>query len=292
MVTSRNSGDRLSMVVIVAALLLAMLVTLYPFIYVISMSISEQKYILTNSVWLLPKGFDFGAYKRIFDNPDVWRAYGNTLFYVFFGAAIAVVMTILGGYPLSRRQFSGRGVIMIMIVFTMFFGGGLIPSFLLIKHLGLYNTRWAIILPGAVGAFNIIITRTFFQSIPESLHESARIDGASDIGILLRIVLPLSKPIVAVLALYSVVSYWNGYFDALLYLPNKKLHPLALYLVNVVVRDQEEMTEGLTGALDRHLMAVQLKYALIVFATFPVIVTYPFVQKHFVKGALIGSLKE
>ncbi|MBP1990749.1 carbohydrate ABC transporter permease [Paenibacillus eucommiae] len=277
---------------IVAVMWFVIVLTLYPFIYVLSMSISDPQYVVEDVIWLFPKGFSLESYARVFDNPDIWTAYGNTLFYAGVGTLLNILFTVLAAYPLSRRTFSLRTPIIILVTITMFFGGGLIPNFLLIKELGLYNTRWAILLPGLTSAFYIIITRTFFQSIPESLQESARIDGANDIGILMRIILPLSQPILAVLALFYAVGHWNSYFTAMIYLPDVKLQPVSLYLVKVLVQDQQSMMEGMMNQYDRALISVQLKYSMIIVTILPILFIYPFLQKYFVKGVMIGSLKE
>jgi putative aldouronate transport system permease protein len=267
-------------------------VTLYPFVYVLSMSISDPKAVVTGTVWLLPKGFSLQSYARVFENPDVWTAYSNTIFYTVAGTALNVCATIMAAYPLSRRTFFLRNWIMVMITITMFFSGGMIPSFLLIKELGLYNTRWALLLPGLTTAFFIIITRTFLQSIPESLTESAKIDGANDIGILVRIILPLSKPIIAVLSLFYAVGHWNSYVAAMIYLPDPKLQPMSLYLMKILVQNDDSMMEGMVDQMDRALFSVQLKYAIIIVSILPILLVYPFLQKYFVKGVMIGSLKE
>jgi len=267
-------------------------VTLYPFLYVVSMSISDPVYVIQKTIWLLPKGFSLKAYEKVFENPDVWTAYLNTIFYTVAGTAINVVMTMLGAYPLSRKSFFARKQVMIFIVITMFFSGGLIPMFLLVQNLGLYNTRWAILLPGAVSAFLIIVTRTFFQSIPEHLHESAKLDGAGEFSILWRIVAPLSMPIIAVLTLFYAVGQWNSFFPALLYLPDVRLQPLSLYLIKVLIQNSTTMMEDMASQSDRSMYVVQLKYSLIIVAILPILAVYPFLQKYFVKGVMIGSLKE
>lgn len=289
---STTWGDRISYGFICAALAVALLITLYPFVYVLSMSISDPIHVMNNTVWLFPKGFSLDTYMKVFENGEIWVAYGNTLFYTVAGTAINVVMTFLAAYPLSRRTFSGRKAIMIGIVVTMFFSGGLVPSFILINELGLYNTRWALLLPGAVSAFNIIIARTFFQGIPESLFESAKIDGANDIGILFRIVLPLSKAVLAVLTLFYAVGHWNSYFNAMLYVSDVKLQPVSLYLMKILIQNQDPTMQDMRDALDRMLFSMQLKYTMIVITTLPIVCIYPFLQKYFVRGVMIGSLKE
>lgn len=288
----KSAGEKVGDGFILLSMWFVAAVTLYPFIYVISMSISDPIHVLQKSIWLLPKGFSLNAYALVFENPDVWRAYYNTVFYTVAGTAINVAVTMLGAYPLARSTFFARKQIMIFIVITMFFSGGLIPMFLLIQNLNLYNTRWAILLPAAASAFLIIISRTFFQSISESLHESAKLDGAGEFTILTRIVIPLSKPIVAVLSLFYAVGHWNNFFSALIYLPNVKLQPLSLYLVKVLIQNSTSVMDGIADQFDRSMYMVQLKYSLIIVAILPILAIYPLLQKYFVKGVMIGSLKE
>lgn len=280
-------------VFIYLGLVFAAFITLYPFIYVISMSISNPIHVLRQEIYLFPKGFSLGAYKLVFDNPDVWRAYYNTVWYTLVGTTVNVFMTVIGAYPLSRKTFIGRDFFMFLIAFTMFFSGGMIPSFLLVRSLGLYNTRWALILPGAVNAWYLIIARTYFQSsIPDSLIDAAKIDGCNDISILFRIVLPLSSPIIAVLALYYAVGHWNAFFGALLYLPDKNLQPIQLYLVRVLIQASPELLGQLQDEFARSAYFIQLKYAVIIITILPIICIYPFLQKYFVKGVMIGAIKE
>lgn len=274
-------------------LIFAVLITLYPFIYVISMSISDPEHVLRQDIFLLPKGLSLGAYKLVFENPDVWRSYYNTVWYTVVGTSINIFMTVIAAYPLSRRNLFGRNFFMFFITFTMFFSGGLIPSFLLVRSLGLYNTRWAMVIPGAVSAWYIIITRTYFQSsIPDSLIEAAKIDGCNDISILFRIVLPLSAPIIAVLALFYAVGHWNSFFNALIYLPDKNLQPLQIYLVRVLIQASPELLGQMQDEFARSAYFIQLKYAVIIVTILPIICVYPFLQKYFVKGVMIGAIKE
>lgn len=285
-------GGRLADGCLYAVMLFVICITLYPFLFVFSMSISKPIYVMEQSVWLFPKGLSFSAYERIFDNPEVWRSYGNTLFYTVAGTLLNVTMTALAAYPLSRKGFFLRKYMMLFVVVTMFFGGGMIPMFILMQELGIYNTRWAILLPTAASAFLIIIARTFFQSIPESLHESAKLDGANDMTILTRIVLPLSQPILAVLTLFYAVNHWNSFFPALMYLPDPSLQPLSLYLMKILVQGQEVMVEGMIDSYDRTMHSIQIKYAMIIITVLPIVTIYPFLQKYFVQGVMIGSLKE
>ena len=276
---------------ILLIMLLVIVVCLYPLVYVLSMSISDPLAAARREVWLLPKGFSVSSYQIIFENQQVWRSYYNTIYYTVFGTIINVVMTIILAYPLSRRNFFLRNPISIMVTFTMFFGGGLVPSFILINQLGLYNTRWAILIPSAISAYNMIIAKTFFQSIPESLIESAKLDGASDLRILFSIVFPLSMPIISVLVLYYAVGHWNSYFPALLYLNDADLHPLQLYLRRILITNTGELSGDMAISVDKSLAAMQLKYSIIIVSTLPILCIYPFLQKYFVKGVMIGAIK-
>lgn len=270
-------------------------VTLYPFIYILSMSISDPKHVISQSVWLLPKGLSFQALKIVIDNQGLLRSYYNTIWYTVVGTTINVIMTLCAAYPLSRKRFILKKPITFMIALTMFFGGGLIPSFILINNLGLYNTRWAIVLPGAVAAWYIIIARTFLSNIPDSMYESPKLDGASEFRILTSIYFPLSLPLVAVLTLFYAVNHWNSYFSALLYLPNKKLQPLQVLLVSVLTRESSDTimmsADPAMARSDRSLVSVQIRYAVIIVVITPIIIVYPFLQKYFVKGVMIGAIK-
>lgn len=269
-------------------------VTLYPFVYVVSMSISDPVAVIQRKVWLWPVGFSLDAYKLVFADPGVWRAYYNTFWYTIVGTLVNVTMTVLVAYPLSRTAFVGRKPIMTMIVFTMFFSGGLIPTYILIQQLGLYDTRWVMIFPSAVSAFLIIITRTFFQSIPNAYIEAAKLDGANDIMILWKIVLPLSKPILAVLSLFYAVSHWNAFFTPLVYLPSPHLHPMSLFLSRILIQDDQSMlgSGGIVDTYAKSMMVIQMPYALIVVVIVPIVLVYPFLQKYFAKGVMLGGLKD
>jgi putative aldouronate transport system permease protein len=274
-------------------MILTAVITLYPFVYIISMSISEPGAVLAQEVWLLPRGFSLGSYNMVFENREIWTSYGNTIWYTLVGTTINVAFTLMGAYALSRKEFFARNGIMIYIAITMFFNGGLIPTFLLVNSLGMYNSRWAMVIPGAISAWNLIIARTYFQtSLPDSLPESARLDGATDIGIFLKIVLPLSAPIVAVLTIFYAVGHWNAWFNAMLYLSDSTLHPLQLFLRKILLMNSPDFLQGMEDAFERVAYAIQLKYASIVVAALPIICIYPFVQKYFVKGVMLGAIKE
>lgn len=272
---------------------LAFVVTLYPFVYVLSMSISDPVAVVRREVFLLPKGFSLAAYRTVLNDPVVLRSYYNTIWYTGVGTALNLVFTVMAAYPLSKRNFSARRVLMFLFVFTMFFSGGLIPMFVLVAKLGLYGTRWAIVLPTAIATFNLIICRTFFQTLPEDLFECARIEGAGEWRIVWKIVLPLSKPIIAVLVLFYGVTHWNSFFWALLFLPTADLHPIQIYLRRVLIQASPEAVQQFeTGEAGEGVMAmVQIKFAVMIVAVLPILLLYPFLQKYFVKGMLIGALK-
>jgi multiple sugar transport system permease protein/putative aldouronate transport system permease protein len=293
--TIRDSGgDRVFNAVNYVILTLFLIVILYPLIYIVSSSISDPDAVTSGQVWLWPVEPTLIAYARIFREPALINGFLNSIFYTVVGTAINVVLTILAGYPLSRKDLPGRGVILFLFLFTTLFNGGLIPTYIVVGELGLLNTRWALILPPALAVWNVIITRTYFQvTIPDELLEAAQLDGCSDFRFLWDVVRPLSGPIIAVNALFYAVAHWNGYFDALIYLTDPDLYPLQLVLRSILVQNETNlrMTGDIETQLMRENLADLLKYALIVVSSLPLLVAYPFVQKHFVKGALIGSLK-
>ena len=272
---------------------LAFVVTLYPFVFVLSMSISDPVAVARREIFLLPKGFSLDAYRTVLNDPTVIRSYYNTIWYTSVGTVLNLVFTVMAAYPLSKRNFSARGVLMFLFVFTMFFSGGLIPLFVLVVKLGLYATRWAIVIPPLIAMFNLIICRTFFQTLPEDLFECARIEGAGEWRIVWKIVLPLSRPIIAVLVLFYGIGHWNSIFPALLYLPDADLQPIQIYLRRVLIQASPEAVQQFeTGESGRGVMAmVQIKFAVMIVAVLPILLLYPFLQKYFVKGVLIGALK-
>lgn len=279
--------------IVYIVLIVSSLLTVYPLIYVISMSISAADAVLSQRVWLWPIGFSFGSYELVLQNEQVWIAYANTLWYVGVGTAINVVLTICAAYALSRKGFFARDFLMIAIVITMFFTGGIIPLFLQVNRLGLYNTRWSVILPVAVNAWNLIIARTYFSiSVPDSLPESAKIDGCTDIGVLVRIVLPTSLPIVAVLTIFYAVFHWNAWFYASIFVREQAMQPLQVFLRRLLLMNQIDLSFQMDDSLERIAYIEQLKYAAIVVATLPILAVYPFFQRYFVKGAMLGAIKE
>ncbi|MEC0238493.1 carbohydrate ABC transporter permease [Paenibacillus dokdonensis] len=292
---TRKSGfDRVFDIANYTLMSLILLAIIYPLYIVVISSFSDPDSVNTGSVWLFPKGITFEGYHRIFMEGNIWNGYKNTLIYTFLGTLLSVVLTLPGAYALSRSDLMGRNFFMLMIVFTMFFGGGLIPTYLLVKNLGMTNTIWSQIVPGALTAYNMIITRTFFQSsIPKELQESAEIDGSSITRFFLKIVLPLSMPIVAVMVLFNAVAHWNAYFQGLIYLRDERLYPLQLVLREILIVN-EAPAESTLGASDDGSMlriAEIMKYGTIIVSSLPVLVLYPFLQRYFVKGVMIGSIK-
>ncbi|ETT86246.1 carbohydrate ABC transporter permease [Viridibacillus sp. FSL R5-0477] len=285
--------DRAFNIFNIVFLAIVALLVIYPLVFVLSASLSNPQYVLSGELWLWPKEFTLDAYEKVFKNEDIINGFVNTLKYTVFGTILNVIMTILAAYPLSRRDLKGRGFIMAFIVFTMFFSGGLIPTYLLIRDLGMLNTFWVMVIPNAVAVWNIIIMRTFFQSIPHELEESAMIDGAGNFKILWSIVLPLSFPVIAVMVLFYSVGHWNSYFQALIYLQDQDKFPLQLILRQILIQGQ---TDDMIKATSESFLAQQLsveglKYAVLIVANLPMLMLYPFLQRYFVKGVMIGSLK-
>ncbi|GIP33402.1 carbohydrate ABC transporter permease [Paenibacillus sp. J2TS4] len=292
MVIKRTWGERLFDSLNTVFLLLCSVVFLYPMWYVLISSFSDAYAIASGQVKLFPVGFNLNAYKLVFSDDNIWTSYGNTIFYVVVGTIINLIMTTLGAYPLSRKGLHGKNIIMAFIVFTMFFSGGLIPAYLNIRELGLFDTRWALLLPGAVSAFNLIVMRTFFQSIPDSLIESAKIDGAHDFKVLWKIVLPLSMPVIAVMTLFYAVGHWNSWFGAMIYLQDRSLFPLQLILREILIQSSAQNMLSSVNVDEANRISESIKYATIIVATVPILVIYPFLQRFFVKGVMIGAIKE
>ncbi|MFA1737345.1 carbohydrate ABC transporter permease [Lysinibacillus fusiformis] len=288
-----SKGDRAFTIFNYIFLAILAVVVLYPLIFVLSASLSNPEYVISGDLWLWPKEFTVEAYEKVFQNPDIINGFINTLKYTFFGTLLNIVMTICAAYPLSRRNLKGKGFIMAFMVFTMFFSGGLIPTYLLIRDLGMINTFWVMIIPNAVAVWNIIIMRTFFQSIPYELEESAMIDGAGNFRILWSIVLPLSLPVMAVMVLFYAVGHWNSYFQALIYLQDQDKFPLQLILRQILIQGQaDDMIKATSESFLAQKLSVEgLKYAVLIVANLPMLMLYPFLQRYFVKGVMIGSLK-
>lgn len=288
----KNWGDILFYIFNYLFLTLLCFTMLYPFYYALVASVSNP-YVVLKSRGLLfwPRGINFENYRHVFRNPIIGRAYLNTIFYVIAGTLINIILTAFGAYALSRKHLWGREFIMLIIVFTMFFSGGLIPQFLLVKRLGLVDTRWALLLPTAINTYNLIIMRTGFSSIPDSLEESAKIDGANDFIILFRIYFPVALPTIAVMILFYAVGHWNAWFWAMVYLRNRALYPLQLILREILIAS--DVSSLLTGMLvtDQIPLSFTIKYAAIIITMAPITILYPFLQRYFIKGIMIGSLK-
>ncbi len=272
---------------------IAFLITLYPFIYVASMSISSQDAVLSNQVTLLPVGFSLKAYETLLENDSILIGFLNTLFYTVVGTLYSTAVTLLAAYALSRKDFVIRNILTKFFLFTMYFNGGMIASFILIKNLNLYNTRASIILPTALSVFTLIIAITFFRDYPESLIEAARIDGYNELQIFVNIVLKTSKAIVAVVILFYAVEKWNTYFNAILYLRDADKQPIQVFLAKVLSDSADSLmfSDASQGMMERSSLVLQMRYALIMVTIIPIMMVYPFAQKHLIKGAMLGSLK-
>ncbi|WP_438350384.1 carbohydrate ABC transporter permease [Paenibacillus sp. FA6] len=287
-----NFVDKVVMVVIYAILAGLVVVTLYPLLYVFLASLSDAGKLIVNKQFLWrPLGFSLEAYKTVLKYPSIAIGYKNTIFIVVFGVIVNLFMTALGAYVLSRKNVMWNNLIMFLIVFTMFFGGGLIPLFLVVKGVGLLDSLWATILPFAMSTFNLIIMRTSFAGIPESLEESAKIDGANHFTIMFRIIIPLSMPVIAVMILYYAVDKWNGWFYASIFLKDRSLFPLQLILREILISNSTDSLSAGAAAGERHQIGETIKYATIMVATIPILCVYPFVQRFFVKGVMVGSVK-
>ena len=288
--------DRVLQTVLYGVLSIALIVVIYPLFFVMIASVSDPVRVNTGEVWIVPLGLTLDGYREIFTDDQILRGYWNSVLYTVFGTLLNLVLTISSAYALSRRDMVGRNLIMGVLVFTMFFTGGLIPLFLLVRSLGLYDTFFIMILvmPNAVSVFNIVIARTFFQSsIPQELLEAASMDGCSDFRFLASVVIPISGAIIAVLMVFYAVSHWNAFFGALVFLKSESRYPLQLLLRGILLSHQlaDDMWVDDSDALKHQMLAESIKYGVIVVASIPVLVLYPFVQKHYVRGVMLGSIK-
>ena len=289
-----TSGDKIFSVLVYALLTVILVIIAFPLLYLVSASLSDPQAVISGRVWLFPVDFTFKGYTAIFKDQTIVRGFLNSVFITVVGTSLNIVVTVMMAYPLSRKNFFGRKFFTLFMMFTMLFSGGLVPTFLLINQLGMYNSYWAIILPGCVGVTNVIICRTYFvSSIPEELYEAAALDGCDDFKYLLKVALPLSKPVLAVLTLYYAVGHWNSYFKEMIYLEDKMKYPLQVVLRQIIIMSQiaDEMMLDFSTAERVQGMADLLKFSTIVVSSLPMLIIYPFVQKHFVKGVMIGSVK-
>ncbi|MDO3413170.1 carbohydrate ABC transporter permease [Saccharibacillus sp. CPCC 101409] len=295
-----SKGDKIFLICTYIYLCVALVVVLYPLVYILSASISSPQAVNSGQMWLFPKNITWAGYELVFNNPKIWNGYLNTIIYTVVGTLLNLFVTLPAAYALSRSDFVGRGWFMGFILLTMFFSGGLVPTYLVVKNLGLINTMGALILPVAASVWNIVVARTFFQStIPKELQEAAQIDGCTNLRLFWKIVLPLSAPIIAVMALFYGVAHWNSYFPSLIYLNSESKYPLQMVLRQILVL--QEMSAETTGAAVSADMAALMaskaetasliKYGVIVVSTLPIIAVYPFLQRYFVQGVMIGSVK-
>lgn len=298
MAVKETKKDRIFNIVNYSILGLILVITIYPLWFIVIASLSNPDLINTGKVWFLPKDISFIGYTSLMNDKSILRGYINTILYTFFGTLLNLVVTLLAAYSLSRRDFVGRKFFTLMFLFTMFFSGGLIPTFITVKNLGLYDNPLVMIILGATSMTNIIISRTFFETnIPKELWDAASIDGCGNVRFFFRIVLPLSTAIVAVMALFFAVTHWNGYFVAMIYIRNSDYKPLQIVMRDILLKSQfnaELLQQGgdTAGLMQEELRAAeQIKYALIVVASLPVMLVYPFVQKYFVKGVTVGAVK-
>lgn len=301
MVRDKSPSSILLSIFVHTFVAIVLIVTAYPILHVISMSMSDPDAVITRSVTFFPKGFQAIGYTTIFKSGRVPRAFKNSVVYAAVGTAVNLIMTILLAYPLSKKRLTLRGFYTILAIITLYFSGGLIPIFLVVKNLGMYNTMWALIVPGSISIFNMILMRTFFQSLPASLEESAYLDGAGDFTVLLRIVLPLAKAMVATIGLFYAVAHWNAYFAPIIYLKSAAKYPLQVILHQIVSANQyaqeleqmkhDEIQLMMEGIYINEAKSEMIKYSTLVFSIAPMLFIYPFIQRYFVKGIMVGSFK-
>ncbi len=289
----KSKGDRAFEIVLYILSAVLMLIVLYPLYFVVIASFSDPAAVGSGKVWLIPKGVTLDGYKELLRHSEIWIGYRNTILYTFLGTVFGVCVNVFAGYALSRKELPGRKFFTFLFVFTMFFNGGLIPTFLTIKDFHLYDSFWVLVIPFAVSVYNIIVARTFFQNnIPEDLNDAAKIDGCGDLYYFFKIVLPLSKSILSVISLWTAVGIWNSYFNALIYLKDSNLYPLQLILRNILITNDMQMTFGSGEAMQIALRLSNLmRYSVIIVSTVPIMCMYPFVQKYFNKGVMIGAVK-
>lgn len=286
-----TKGSTFFQVFLITFMIILCTIMLYPFVHMLSISFSTPAESLRLGIHLYPREFSLYAWERVLGKEDIWIGFGNTVFRTVTGTVCSIIFMSMGAYPLSKRYLPHRNVFTLFIVFTMFFGGGLIPTYFLIKNLGLLDTRLVYILPGLVSTFSMLILRNFFQAIPDELEDSAKMDGANDLRILFQIVMPLSLPVLATLSLWSAVGHWNAWFDAVLYIQDPGKQVLTTFLRRVVITG-EDLSMYASDTSDTALgYREPIKAATLMFTALPIIIVYPFLQKYFVKGTMVGSLK-
>ena len=292
MVYKKSVGERIFDFFNYCILSLLLIIALYPCYYVLVASISNPNEIFaSNGILFYPKGFTLGSYKEVIESAEIWIGYRNTLFYVVAGTFVSVFITIITAFGLTRKGLPGKNILMFLIMFTMYFSGGLIPTYMVVRGIGLLDSPLTLIVLHAVTTYNLIIAVSYFRNMPPDLEEAAKIDGAGDYRIFFEIMLPLAKPITAVLALYYAVSIWNDYMNALIYLSDRKLFPLQMVLREILIQGNTESVSAGGSSGDAQAYAENLKYAIIVVSTIPILCVYPFIQKYFVKGVMVGAIK-
>lgn len=289
-----STGDRVFTIVNYSLLMLVLIIELYPLVYVVAASFSDPQAVVSGKVFLFPVNPTLKGYAAVFKNKKILTGFSNSIFYLIVGTVLNLVMTMLCAYPLSRKEFRARGFLSMFFVFTMYFSGGMVPAYILVNKLGMINTRWSMIIPMAMSTYNMIICRTYIvNSIPDELYEASQMDGCTPFRYMLSVVVPLSKPILAVLTLYYGVVRWNDYFNAMLYLYKDNLQPLTIVMKEILIMSQVDMTQVTDASAVSKLqgMSELLKYSTIVVASLPVMLLYPLIQKHLVKGVMIGAVK-
>lgn len=288
-----KAGDRAFDVINTLLLVFVFLIIFYPLYYILIASFSDPDMVLTGKIFLLPKGFQLESYQKVFENSEVMNGYLHTILYAVVGTCINLVVTLSAGYALSRTDLRGKKALTLFFVFTMFFSGGTVPTYMLVRNLKLLNTFWAMVLPNAMSVWNLILCRNFFEgNIPKELLEVSQIDGCRNYYFFLKIVLPLSKALIAVMVLFYAVGHWNSYMQPLMYLSDRDKYPLQLVLKNILISSQPDASlAGMTDRAEMYKQTEMLKYALVVVSSVPMIVLYPFVQKYFVQGVMVGSVK-
>lgn len=289
----RSTADIIFLTINYVLLIVCCIIVLYPIYYMFIISISDGYAVLRGEVKFFPVGINFSSYKAVLESPDIPKSYLNTVIYTVVGTFINVAMTAMCAYPLSRKKFFGRNVFAFMIIFTMFFDAGMIANFMVVDQLNLTNKIWAIVLPGAINAWYMVIMRTFFQQIPEEIYESAHLDGAGDFVIFGKIVLPLSVPTIMTMVLFYAVGHWNSWFNALIYLDDKAKYPVQLIMRNIVLSGETAALSSSAASMsqDAGIVATNVKYAVVFVTMLPILLVYPFIQKYFVKGIMVGALK-
>ncbi|MGG3840877.1 carbohydrate ABC transporter permease [Paenibacillus thiaminolyticus] len=280
-----SPGSRIFDAINIMLMILLVMIMMYPMVYVFSASISDNALVASGEVLLFPKQVTLVAYERLITNPDLWISYWNTIRYTVLHVALTLIVTAAMAYPLAKKWLPGRRTILLLAAFTLLFSGGMIPTFLVVQKLGLLDTIWAIVLPSLISTWYLFIMRTFFEALPEELEDAATIDGCNSLQVLLRIVLPLSMPVMVTIGLFTAVNQWNAFFDALIYLNDRSMYPLQIMLRNILIAGTNVQGEGDMNHLET------LKYAMIIIATLPILCVYPFIQKYFVQGSMIGGIK-